>query len=212
MADFNANDYDRFIDNLTQAARTKRERLDSIQKGSHILVFNSTWAGRDEAREKTWHTVKELNRFSDGIVEMICTDGRRILSDDVLLVANEKTAETLLICLNDREREFTGAIARADKNNLEVFHDFEPDAFVVVNHDSRTEYRVILKTIKGKVFASCECSDFSKRNRVCKHQAEVLRDAFSGIPQPIEQTDRHELEPIRNLMTRLSGSAAGIEV
>lgn len=210
MADFNANDYDRFIDNLTASARTKRERLDSIQKGSHILVFNSMWAGRDEAKEKTWHKVESLTRFSDGIAEMICTDGRRILSDDVMLVANEKAAETLLICLNDREREFIEATSRADKSNLEVFHDWEPDAFVVVNHDNHSEYKVILKTIDGKVFASCECSDFSKRNRVCKHQAEVLRDTFSDVPQPIEQAGGHELEPVRNLMTRLSDAAATV--
>jgi hypothetical protein len=210
MADFNANDYTRFIDRETEAARIKRERLDSIQKGSHVLVFNSTFAGRDDSKEKTWHTVGELTRFTGGIVEMICTDGRKVSSNDVLLVANEKAAETLLICLNDREREFIAATSRADKNNLEVFHDWEADSFVVVNHDSRTEYKVVLKTIKGKVFASCECGDFKKRNRVCKHQAEVLRDAFSDVPQPIEQEGGHEVEPIRNLMTRLSGAAATV--
>jgi hypothetical protein len=182
MADFNANDYDRFIDNLTEAARIKRERLDSIQKGSHILVFNSMWAGRDETKEKTWHTVKELTRFSDGIVEMICTDGRRVSSGDILLVANEKAAETLLICLNDREREFIEATSRAGKNNLEVFHDWEPDAFVVVNHDNHSEYKVILKTIKGKVFASCECKDFSSRSRVCKHISITLKITFGNVP------------------------------
>jgi len=210
MADFSANDYTKFIDSLTTAARTKRIRSDSIQEGSHILVFNSMWAGRDEAKEKTWRRVEKLTRFSDGIAQMICTDGRRVSSDDVLLVANEKALDTMLICLGDREREFTEALARADKNNLEVFHDWERDSFVVVNHDSRTEYKVTLKTTGGKVFASCECSDFSKRSRVCKHQAEVLRDAFSDVPQPIEQEGGHELEPIRNLMTRLSGEAVGV--
>src|ERR1044072_8714980 len=196
MADFNANDYTRFIEKETRSARIKRERNDSIQAGSHVLVFNSMWAGRDESKEKTWHTVESLTRYSGGIVEMICADGRKVSSDDVLLVANEKTTETFLICLSDREREFIEATSRADKNNLEVFHDFEPDSFVVVNRDNGREYRVVLKTIKGKVFASCECGDFTKRNRVCKHQAEVLRDAFSDIPQPIEQEGGHELEPI----------------
>jgi hypothetical protein len=210
MADFNANDYDRFIDNLTTDARIKRARLDSIQHGSHVLVFNSVFAGRDEAKAKTWHKVEKLTRFSDGIVEMICTDGRKVSSDDVLLVANEKAAETLMICLNDREKEFTAALGRADRNNLEVFHDWEKDAFVVVNHGNRTEYKVSLKTKNGKVFASCECGDFIKRNRLCKHQAEVLRDAFSSISQPIEQMGEHEFEPVRNLMTRLSGAAATV--
>ncbi|MET0752590.1 MAG: SWIM zinc finger family protein [Pyrinomonadaceae bacterium] len=208
MADFSANDYDRFIDNLEKAAQAKRTRTDSIEPGSHILVFNSIWSGRDETKAKTWHRVESLTRFSDGILEMLCTDGRKVLSDDVLLVANEKALDTMLICLNDREREFIEALARADKNNLEVFHDFEKDSFVVVNHDNGKEYRVVLKTIKGKVFASCECSDFIKRNRLCKHQAEVLRDTFSDVPQPIEQAG--ELEPMRNLMTRLSGAAAAV--
>ena len=207
MADFNANDYTQFIERETSAARTKRTRLDLIRPGSHVLVFNSAFSGRDPEREKTWHTVETLTRYSDGIAEMICTDGRKVSSDDVLLVASAKTTETLLICLSHREREFTAALARADKNDLDVFHDFEPDSFVVVNRGNRTEYRVVLKTIKGQVFASCECGDFIKRNRVCKHQAEVLRDAFSGIPQPIEHMGEHEIEPIRALMTRLSGAA-----
>ncbi len=90
-------------------------------------------------------------------------------------------SETLLICLNDRQTEFKQALKRGENNRLEVYDDFEPDTFVVVNLDNKSEYRVMLKTIDGKVYANCECGDFKNRSRICKHQSEVLVSRFFGL-------------------------------
>ncbi|HEY0429013.1 MAG TPA: SWIM zinc finger family protein [Pyrinomonadaceae bacterium] len=201
MADFNAKDYEKFIDSEMQAARIKRMRSDSIQPGSHILVFNSNFAGVNPEREKTWHKVETLTRYSDGIVVMICTDGRKVMSDDVLLVANEKTAETLLICLNERQRELAEVMKHAGCDNLEIFSDWESDKFVVVNHDSQSEYRVTLKTIDLKKLASCGCKDFLYRNKICKHIGYTLRDALLGV-QPSETVFLSASAEIKNQFSR----------
>lgn len=118
----------------------------------------------------------------DGIsrrVNYLLEEGQ-IKSTGVVVSLEEFKAESEMICLSDRKREFAEAIQRAEKSNLEVYADFEPDTFVVVNRSNGHEYRVMLKTKDGQVFARCECADFIHRERICKHISEVLTDMIFG--------------------------------
>lgn len=111
-----------------------------------------------------------------------------VLEDDeiksaaVIVPLAELKAKPGMISLTARKREFVAALSRGAKSRLEVFADFERDTFVVVNHASGKEYRVVLKTENSEVFASCECGDFIYRERVCKHIGDVLADTFFGVP------------------------------
>ena len=87
-----------------------------------------------------------------------------------------------MICLSDRKTEFRAAFKRGLENDFEVYPDFEPDTFVVVNRTKQSEYRVRFETrADGKTYAMCACRDFEFRKHVCKHQAEVLQDMFFGV-------------------------------
>ena len=80
-----------------------------------------------------------------------------------------------MICLSDRRVEFCEALLRGKNSRLEVYADWDKDAFVVVNGDNKNEYRVHLESRhEGKLFAECECPDFEFRKRACKHISEVL--------------------------------------
>lgn len=84
-----------------------------------------------------------------------------------------------MICLSDRRAEFAEALTRAGKSDLEVFPDWERDAFVIVNNDKGNEYKVNFETrADGKLYGDCECSDFSFRKRICKHIGEVLAESL----------------------------------
>ena len=86
------------------------------------------------------------------------------------------TAEPLMINLSDRQSELTEALSRAGKSRLTVFPNFEPNSFVVVNADTKSEYRIALKPVAGKALASCNCEDFKRRGRICKHLSAAVRD------------------------------------
>lgn len=89
--------------------------------------------------------------------------------------------EPLMINLSDRQTEFKAALTRAGKSNLEVFQQFDRDSFVVVNTDSQSEYKVILKPAGGKALASCSCADFQNRSRICKHLGKTLQYCLCDI-------------------------------
>lgn len=93
-------------------------------------------------------------------------------------IAETAAAETMMICLSDRQDEYNEAVSRAADSDLELFNDFEKDSYVVVNRATSKEYRVVFKTVSGKALVSCECKDFSQRNRICKHLAYFLQGNF----------------------------------
>lgn len=90
----------------------------------------------------------------------------------------EAQASRKSLCLSERKKEFVEALERGKNSNLEVFADWDKDAFVVVNLDNKAEYRVKLESHKGQLFAECECPDFTYRKRICKHVSEVLTDTL----------------------------------
>lgn len=90
-------------------------------------------------------------------------------------------AQTEMICLSERRREFIDAMTRAENSDLEVFNDWEKDCFVVVNHDNNKEYKVNFRTETGRLFSDCECADFVYRKRVCKHISAVLTYTLFGL-------------------------------
>ena len=91
-----------------------------------------------------------------------------------------RVSSAKMICLSERRKEFVEALERGKNSNLEVYADWDKDAFVVVNRDNRFEYRVRLETSGGQLFAECECPDFQYRKRVCKHTSAVLLESFFG--------------------------------
>ena len=94
-----------------------------------------------------------------------------------------------MICLSDRKAEFKQAMKRGLENDLEVYPDFEPDTFVVVNRTKKSEYRVRCETrADGKTYTECACRDFEFRKHICKHQAEVLQDIFFGVVEALGVT------------------------
>ena len=86
-----------------------------------------------------------------------------------------------MICLNNRKDEFRAAMKRGLSSEMDVYNDFERDAFVVVNRTNATEYRVSLEMRGGSAFAVCGCGDFQFRRHVCKHIGEVLTETFFGV-------------------------------
>lgn len=83
-----------------------------------------------------------------------------------------------MLCLSERKDEFVEALERGKASNLEVFPDWERDAFYVKNHDKENEYRVNLETYKGLVYGECSCPDHFYRKRICKHIVAVLIDSM----------------------------------
>ena len=86
----------------------------------------------------------------------------------------ERQISLNMICISHRKTEFAEALVRSKSSRLEVFADWDKDAFVVVNKDNRSEHRVKFGTFAGKLFGECSCRDFDFRKRVCKHLSEVL--------------------------------------
>ncbi len=109
------------------------------------------------------------------------------LSSHVIKI-HKTTVETIqpqvsdkMICISERRSEFVEALNRGKNSDLEVFADWEKDAFVVVNRDKAAEYRVNLETRDGQSFVGCECKDFEFRKRICKHISSVLVDALFTV-------------------------------
>ena len=113
-------------------------------------------------------------------VNYVLQDGE-IVCADIIVALDQLTGKSEMICLSNRKKEFIAALNRAEKWNLEVFADFDPDSFVVVNHDNGQEYQVKLESKDGHVFAGCRCDDFKYQRRICKHLSAVLADAFFGV-------------------------------
>lgn len=86
-----------------------------------------------------------------------------------------------MICLSERKMEFAEALQRGKDNRFEVYADWDKDAFVIVNTDNKTEYRVRFETHKNQNFVECSCPDFKYRKRICKHVGEVLTGALFTI-------------------------------
>lgn len=86
-----------------------------------------------------------------------------------------------MICLNERKAEFTDAMNRGKNSDLEVYADWDRDAWVVVNRDNKAEYRVNLESRDNQLFGDCSCKDFFYRKRICKHIGEVLTDCLFSV-------------------------------
>jgi hypothetical protein len=157
-------------------AAALKTRIESIEVGSRVLVYNPAF------RRDQWHTVKEVVSAGElSTARVITTTGKTLWATDIKVVHTSDKTETLMICLNQREPELLEAVKRAEVSSLEVFPDFEFDSYIVVNRANRHEYKVDLKTVAGKVLASCDCEDFKRRGRICKHQAIVLRQCEIGL-------------------------------
>ncbi|MCD9188284.1 MAG: SWIM zinc finger domain-containing protein [Pyrinomonadaceae bacterium] len=90
------------------------------------------------------------------------------------------------ICINERLDDFFAAVERGANSDLQVFGDWERNAFVVVNRANRHEYRIKIRHADGNLFASCQCADFNRRNRICKHIAVVLREVLEHEYEELE--------------------------
>jgi hypothetical protein len=104
-----------------------------------------------------------------------------IIAANTLIASDEPAKDDRMICINVRRAEFSDAIVRGKNSRLEVFEDWDKDAFVVVNSDNKAEYRVHLESRDGQLFCSCECPDFFYRKRVCKHVGEVLTHCLFSV-------------------------------
>lgn len=83
-----------------------------------------------------------------------------------------------MVCISDRKDEFVASLERGKASNLEVFPDWDRDAFHVKNHDKKSEYRVNLETANGKLYGECSCKDYEFRKRICKHIVAVMMDSM----------------------------------
>ncbi len=106
---------------------------------------------------------------------------KEVIASNTVIVTDEPEKADKMICLNERKTEFTEALSRGKDNRLEVFSDWDKDAFVVVNHDNNAEYRVNLESRDGQLWGECECPDFSFRRRICKHTSAVLTDCLFSV-------------------------------
>ncbi len=110
------------------------------------------------------------------------------LSSHVIKI-HKTTVETIqpsaatdkMICISERRSEFVEALNRGKNSDLEVYADWDKDAFVVVNRDNGAEYRVSLETRDGGLLGECQCKDFTYRKRICKHLSEVLANALFTV-------------------------------
>lgn len=116
--------------------------------------------------------------FPDGTVSSSAIRQSDLASHVVQI---EAQVNRKMICLSTRKTEFVEAFERGRNSNLEVYADWDKDAFVVVNSDNKAEYRVKLESHKGQLFAECECPDFTYRKRICKHISTVLVNALFQV-------------------------------
>lgn len=82
-----------------------------------------------------------------------------IIAANQVIVTDEPEKAGKMICIAERRAEFTEALTRGKNSDLEVYADWDKDAFVVVNNDNNAEYRVHLESRDGQLFGSCECPD-----------------------------------------------------
>lgn len=108
-----------------------------------------------------------------------CGHTETVRETDRVRFADEYASKAL--CLSERKLEFVEALRRGADSNLEVFADFDENAFVVVNLESGAEYNVKLTTRAGLLYAECVCPDFEHRRRICKHVAETLTDLLFKV-------------------------------
>lgn len=116
-----------------------------------------------------------LVQFPDGEISRAAIRQSDLASRPVQI---EPRVSPKMICLTERRAEFTEALQRGKDCSFDVYADWDKDAFVVVNRDNFNEYRVRLETHKTRLFAECECKDFTFRKRICKHIGEVLTNAL----------------------------------
>lgn len=188
------------IKNFAAAMAEKRWKFDSATTKAMIITRTAKETGKTEvitfsqayAELSGWADRAFVNTSENGLSDMLAEtffQGAIVHTPKAayqLWVKPEAkeaaaAAETLMINLNDRQEEFQAALKRAAASDLEVYADFERDAFVVVNHSNSHEYRVELKPVGGKALISCTCEDFKRRNRICKHQSAVLQDSLCDI-------------------------------
>lgn len=153
--------------------KRKKDQFTDLRTGEKILFYNHA-THRDE-----WGIVNRIVPTTAHTGYVVTENGKRIWAGEIKIVHRETQAETLQICLNDRLHEFRAAASRAADFRMLVFADWDKDNFVVVNVDTKSEYKVALQTRANRVFSSCECRDFSRRSRVCKHVTEVLKECFA---------------------------------
>ncbi len=99
-----------------------------------------------------------------------------IIAANTTVESFEPVKADKMICIAERRAEFSDALVRGKNSDLEVYSDWDKDAFVVVNNDNNAEYRVHLEARSGQLFGDCECKDFQFRRRLCKHISAVLVD------------------------------------
>ncbi len=104
-----------------------------------------------------------------------------IIAANTTVESFEPVKTDRMLCVNERRDEFTDALTRGKNSRLEVYEDWDADAFVVVNMDNKAEYRVHLESRENQLFARCECPDFSYRRRICKHIGESLTHCLFSV-------------------------------
>lgn len=160
-------------------AWSETETFDDIASG-HFFKTEITEVYFEKRGENGFLRVFALD--GDGVKRRVnyVLEENEVRSTGVVVALSELTKFSEMLCLNDRKGEFRSALHRAEKSTLEVFPDFERDQFVVVNKENDSEYHVKIAASNGLVFGKCECADFRKRNRICKHLSSVLADTFFG--------------------------------
>lgn len=113
--------------------------------------------------------------FPDGSVSSAAIRQSDLASHAVQI---EPQISPKMICLSERKQEFVEALNRGKDNRFDVFADWDKDAFVVVNLDNKSEYRVRLQTHRERLYGECSCPDFFYKKRTCKHVGEVLTHAL----------------------------------
>lgn len=148
----------------------------TIINGYRVMIFTGYDGTQLFINHPEGHTIY-AHRVSGDAMER----AREVIAADAP-VATVAAPVNKMICLSDRKAEFKSAMKRGLENDLEVYPDFEPDTFVVVNRTNKSEYRVRFETrADGKTYSECGCKDFEFKKRICKHQSEVIADVFFGV-------------------------------
>ena len=157
------------------------ERTAKADGAVALIGFSQAYGELSGWLGKSFANISEMG-LSDMLAETFLQGASiQTLKAEYRLRPQPETETKQMMCLSDRKPEFVEALKRGEQSDLEVYADFEPDSFVVVNNDNGKEYRVNLKSEGGQVFASCECADHIFRKRVCKHIGAVLTDTVFGL-------------------------------
>ncbi len=156
-------------------AWTDSETFEEIQNG-HFLETKVAKAYFEPRGEVCFLRVFVIDGDGDVVPARYALENGQIVTLDVVISTDELRGLGQMISLKDRRPEFVPALGRAEKSKLEVYEDFEKNRFVVVNPESKKEYRVVLAGHHAK----CDCPDFQNRRRMCKHIAEVMMDQMFG--------------------------------